>query len=129
MFENNVLSSISKTHFRNDQDMLFSSILIIITLALSACFAENHLHQAIRYSEASIVADDGATIAKHSNTAITHALSIQDQEYISSAAKIHLSFAIVSLEQAIEESINYEENDLAKKAARLAIAHFREINK
>ncbi|PTQ84048.1 small metal-binding protein SmbP [Nitrosomonas ureae] len=128
MFENNVISSKSKAYFRNEQDMLFSSILIILTLTLSACLTENHLHQAIRFSEASITADDGATIAKHSTTAIVHALSVQDQEYISSAGRIHLAMAIVSLEQAIVNG-NYDEDDSARNAARVAIAHFKEIKK
>ncbi|SEG17549.1 small metal-binding protein SmbP [Nitrosomonas ureae] len=128
MFENNVISSKSKAYFRNEQDMLFSSILIILTLTLSACLTESHLHQAIRFSEASVVADDGATIAKHSTTAIIHALLVQDQEYISSAGRIHLAMAIVSLEQAIENG-NYDEDDSARNAARVAIAHFKEINK
>ncbi|WP_293006089.1 small metal-binding protein SmbP [Nitrosomonas sp.] len=126
MFENNVMSRKSKTYFKNQQDLLYSSIIIIITLALSACMAENHLHQAIRYSEASIIADDGATIARHSTTAISHALSVQDQEYISSANRIHLAMAIVSLEKAIENGY-YDKDDSARNAARIAIAHFKEI--
>jgi hypothetical protein len=128
MFESTVISRKSKNYFKAGRGVLFSGILIIITLTLSACMTENHLHQAIRYSEASIVADDGATIAKHSTTAIIHALSVQDQEHISSAARIHLAMAIINLEQAIENGI-YNEDDSARNAVRVAIAHFKEIKK
>jgi hypothetical protein len=122
MFESTVISRESENYFRTGRAMLFFGILIIISMT------ENHLHQAIRYSEASILADDGATIAKHSTTAITHALSVQDQEYISSAARIHLAMAIINLEQAIENGI-YNEDDSARNAVRVAIAHSKEIKK
>ena len=45
--------------------ILYSCLLIILLLSLSACLTENHLHQAIKYSEAAIMADDGKTISKH----------------------------------------------------------------
>ena len=128
MFGNNVISSKSRTYFKNAQDMQFSSLLIILTLALSACMANSHLHQAIKYSEASIIADDGATIVRHSTNAIIHALSVSEQEDISSNGRIHLAMAIVNLEQAIE-NIYYDENESARNAARVAIAHFKEIKK
>jgi hypothetical protein len=89
--------------------------------------ADNHLHQAIKYSEASINSDNGAAI-KHSTNAITHALSVSAHQEISSAERIHLAMAIINLEQAIE-NIYYDENDSAKNAARIAIAHLKEIKK
>jgi hypothetical protein len=120
----------SKYHFVTNKiiKILFSYVSIVSILTLSGCSGENHLHQAIKYSEASIIASDGATIAMQSANAIIHALSIPDQENVSSAGRIHLAMAIVSLEQAIENG-NYDEDDLARNAARVAIAHFREIRK
>ncbi|WP_295627057.1 small metal-binding protein SmbP [uncultured Nitrosomonas sp.] len=109
-------------------EVLFSCISIVSILTLSGCSGENHLQQAIKYSQASIIADDGATIALQSAYAIIHALSIPDQEKVSSAGRIHLAMAIVNLEQAIENG-NYDENDLARNAARMAIAHFKEMRK
>ncbi|MDP3146338.1 MAG: hypothetical protein Q8N66_13085, partial [Bacteroidota bacterium] len=52
--------------------IFYSCLLIILLFSLSACLAENHLHQAIRYSEAAIMADDGKTISKHSEIAKIH---------------------------------------------------------
>ncbi|SEQ63335.1 small metal-binding protein SmbP [Nitrosomonas ureae] len=120
----------SSYHFTTKKfvEILFSCISIISILTLSGCSGENHLHQAIKHSKASIIAGDGATIALQSTYAIIHALSIPDQEYVSSAGRIHLALAIVSLEQAIENG-NYEEDDLARDAARMAVAHFKEVRK
>ena len=109
-------------------EILFSCISIVSVLTLSGCSGENHLHQAIKHTKASIIAGDGATIALQSTYAIIHALSIPDQEYVSSAGRIHLAMAIVNLEQAMV-NVNYDEDDLARNAARMAIAHFREIRK
>lgn len=60
--------------------IFYSCLLIILLFSLSACLAENHLHQAIRYSEAAIMADDGKTISKHSEIAKIHALLVQNQK-------------------------------------------------
>ncbi|MBL8496523.1 MAG: hypothetical protein JNK39_01640 [Nitrosomonas sp.] len=95
---------------------------------LSACGVENHLHQAIRYAEAAVIADDGETIVKHSETAKNHALLAQNQHNISSADRIHLAVGIVSLEQAIRNG-KFEADDSARKAARGAMIHFKEVRK
>ncbi|HLP81629.1 MAG TPA: small metal-binding protein SmbP [Nitrosomonas sp.] len=101
---------------------------LIAWFGLSACWVENHLHQAIRYAEAAVVADDGETIAKHSETAKNHALMAQSQHNISSADRIHLAVGIVSLEQAIKNG-KFDADDTARKAARGAMIHFKEVRK
>lgn len=106
--------------------IFYSCLLIILLSSLSACLAENHLHQAIRYSEAAIMADDGKTISKHSEIAKIHALLVQNQKNISSADRIHMAVGIVSLDQAIEKG-KYEADDSARKAARTAMFHFKEV--
>lgn len=108
--------------------IFYLNILILSFLSLSGCWTEKHLLQAIKYSEASVIADDGAAIAKHSTTARIHALLVQNQNYISSAEGIHLAIAIISLEQAIEHG-KHEAHDSARKSARIAAAHFKEITK
>ena len=101
---------------------------LIAWFGLSACWVENHLHQAIRYAEAAVVADDGETIAKHSETAKNHALMAQSQHNISSADRIHLDVGIVSLDQAIKNG-KFDADDTARKAARGAMIHFKEVRK
>ncbi len=107
---------------------IFCSCFLIISFSLSACLVENHLHQAIKYSEAAIMADDGETISKHSEIAKIHALLVQNQRNISSADRIHMAVGIVSLDQAIEKG-KYEADDSARKAARTAMSHFKEVTK
>ncbi len=94
---------------------------LIAWFGLSACWVENHLHQAIRYAEAAVVADDGETIAKHSETAKNHALMAQSQHNISSADRIHLAVGIVSLEQAIEMENLRDADDRQRAATRGAM--------
>ncbi len=106
--------------------IFYSCLLIILLFLLSACLAENHLHQAIRYSEAAVLADDGKTISKHSEIAKIHALLVQNQKNISSSDRIHMAVGIVSLDQAIEKG-KYEADDSARKAARTAMFHFKEV--
>lgn len=108
--------------------IFYSCLLIIAFFSLSACLAENHLHQAIKYSEAAIMADDGETISRHSEIAKIHALLVQNQRNISSADRIHMAVGIVSLDQAIEKG-KYEADDSARKAARTAMSHFKEVTK
>ncbi len=108
--------------------IFYSCPIIIFLFSLSACLAENHLHQAIRYSEAAAMADDGKTISKHSEIAKIHALLVQNQKNISSSDRIHMAVGIVSLDQAIEKG-KYEADDSARKAARTAMFHFKEVTK
>ena len=104
----------------------YPCIIVILLFSISACLTENHLHQAIRYSEAAVLADDGKTISKHSEIAKIHALLVQNQKNISSADRIHMAVGIVSLDQAIEKG-KYEADDSARKAARTAMFHFKEV--
>ena len=122
-----VTVSASEFLFKNIKIFYFC-LLIILLFSLSACLTENHLHQAIRYSEAAIMADDGKTISKHSEIAKIHALLVQNQKNISSADRIHMAFGIVSLDQAIEKG-KFEADDSARKAARTAMFHFKEVTK
>lgn len=107
-------------------NILYSSFLILSLFGLTACGSENHLQQAIKYAEAAVIADDGETIAKHSEMAKTHAFSANNQEKFSSSDRIHLTAGIVSLDLAIEKG-KYEADDSARKAARGAMAHFKEV--
>lgn len=108
--------------------IIYLSLCLIAGFGLSACWVENHLHQAILYSEAAVMADDGETIAKHSETAKIHALLAQNQNNISSTDRIHLAVGIVSLEQAIKNG-KFDADDSARKAARGAMVHFKEVQK
>ena len=108
-------------------NILYSSFLIFSLFALTAC-GENHLQQAIKYAEAAVIADDGETIAKRSEIAKIHAFSANNQEKFSSSDRIHLAAGIVSLDLAIEKG-KYEADDSARKAARGAMAHFKEVTK
>lgn len=107
---------------------MYLGLWFIAGFMLSACWAENHLHQAIRYAEAAVVADNGETIAKHSETAKNHALQAQNQHNISSTDRIHLAVGIVSLEQAIKNG-KFDADDSARRAARGAMIHFKEVRK
>lgn len=107
---------------------IYLSLWLLSGFGLSACWVENHLHQAIRYAEAAVVADDGETIAKHSETAKSYALLAQNQHNISSSDRIHLAVGIVSLEQAIKSG-KFDTDDSARKAARGAMIHFKEVRK
>ena len=102
--------------------------LIFSFFFLTACSNENHLSQSIRYSEAAIIADDGRTIAKYSEIAKIHAFSVNSNNKLSFSDCIHLAAAIINLDQAIEKG-KYEDNDSARKAARSAMAHFKEITR
>lgn len=105
---------------------LYLSIIFVLLFVLSACRTENHLHQAIRYSEAAVLADNRKVISKHLELAKFHALSTLHQKNMSSADRIHLAVGIVSLDQAIENGI-LEADDSTRRAARVAMAHFKEI--
>lgn len=109
-------------------NILYSSFLIFSLFALVACGGEDHLQQAIKYAEAAVIADDGKTIAKRSEIAKIHAFSANNQEKFSSSDRIHLAAGIVNLDLAIEEG-KYDAEDSARKAARGAMAHFKEITK
>lgn len=107
-------------------NILYSSFLILSLFFLTACGGENHLQQAIKYAEAAVIADDGETIAKHSEIAKIHAFSANNQVKFSSSDRFHLAVGIVSLDLAIEKG-KYDADDSARKAARVARAHFKEI--
>lgn|GEM_PF-2505198 len=109
-------------------NILYSSFFIILLIALTACEGENHLQQAIKYAEAAVIANDGKTIVKHSEISKMHAFSASNQEKLSSSDRIHLAVGIVSLDQAIKKG-KYDANDSARKAARGAMAHFKEVTK
>ncbi len=126
MLDETVINSITLLGIKIITKVLYYGILFIPLFILSACWTENHLHQAIRYSEAAIVADDGETIAKHSEKAKAHAYFVPNQNNISPADRIHLAVGIVSLDQAIEKG-KHEADDLARKAVRGAVAHFKEV--
>ncbi|PXW89844.1 small metal-binding protein [Nitrosomonas sp. Nm84] len=106
--------------------MLYLSVTLIFLFFLSACRTENHLHQAIKYSEAAVLADNRKIISKHLELAKFHALSTLNQKNMSSADRIHLAVGIVSLDQAIENGI-LEADDSSRRSARVAMAHFKEI--
>ncbi len=106
--------------------ILYFSVIIILSFVLSACRIENHLHQAIRYSEAAVREDNRKTIIKHLELAKFHALLTESQMNISYADRIHLAVGIVSLDQAIENGI-LEADDSTWRAARVAMTHFKEI--
>ena len=104
----------------------YPCIIVILLFSISACLTENHLHQAIRYSEAAVLADNRKTISNHLELAKFHALSTLNEKNMSSADRIHLAVGIVSLDQAIENGI-LEADDSTRKAARVAMGHFKEI--
>lgn len=106
--------------------LLYFSIIYILLFVLSAYRTENHLDQAIRYSEAAVLADNRKIISNHLELAKFHALSTLNEKNMSSADRIHLTVGIVSLDQAIENGI-LETDDSTRKAARVAMAHFKEI--
>jgi hypothetical protein len=106
----------------------FSFLIILLPVLLIGCGEKDHLQQAIKYAEAAVIAHDGKTIVKHSEIARNHAYSANNQEKFSSSDRIHLAAAIVSLDQAIEKG-KYDAEDSARKAARIARAHFKEVIK